>query len=573
MKAALHALSIALLAGASCAQAGEPQLAWLQSETRSWTGVQRMPERAAERKAQQTEPLAADVQTPIGSVWKLFVYAYLNSAEGQGAQREPVYRCERAQRQPEEEYCCDAGGSIDRDEALAQSCGPYFEPKRLNISTQQWQRFWQTQQAPAWLQRLDAMQPATQVPVADLLQALQRVPAPARVAARQALLPNTLRDDAVIDALGSGPRFKTWSWRDAAGERIGGAAGWLADGTPFWFRGSGTSRTALRTHADWIAAQWTQQRAGTGPTDSAVLSAQACVDLSFFQRYPIESVWRVQGAGAKDAPATDGPMRGRYRIVFRNSTQLPIDAVPALRLISTAEGPTIVARLPLEDYVARVVDREGQGREVAAARALAVAARTYLLQNAQEIEACRQIADDSRTQRVSPNPPSAAARAAAAYTEGVVVHGVPVRYHANKPAPGVLSWQHAVESSRKGVGFRDILLHAYAGGTLGPARAGTDCLPLPQAAEWLLQRQQRWRAVLRAQHGYQPVGNDMRVCQLLMGTPHSDQRRLLIRIREWQTREGRVTLIHEYLHLAFRHHPNGANETFIEQLAQRLADL
>ena len=57
-----------------------------------------------------------------------------------------------------------------------------------------------------------------------------------------------------------------------------------------------------------------------------------------------------------------------------------------------------------------------------------------------------------------------------------------------------------------------------------------------------------------------------------MGTPHSDQRRLEIRVREWLSREGRVTLIHEYLHLAFRDHPRGRDEAYIEQLAQRLAD-
>ena len=31
-------------------------------------------------------------------------------------------------------------------------------------------------------------------------------------------------------------------------------------------------------------------------------------------------------------------------------------------------------------------------------------------------------------------------------------------------------------------------------------------------------------------------------------------------------------LIHEYLHLAFRDHPNGRDEAFIEQLAGRLVD-
>jgi uncharacterized protein YfaQ (DUF2300 family) len=47
---------------------------------------------------------------------------------------------------------------------------------------------------------------------------------------------------------------------------------------------------------------------------------------------------------------------------------------------------------------------------------------------------------------------------------------------------------------------------------------------------------------------------------------------MVIHIREWASREGRVTLIHEYLHLAFRHHPSGRDEALIERLAQQLAD-
>jgi hypothetical protein len=72
--------------------------------------------------------------------------------------------------------------------------------------------------------------------------------------------------------------------------------------------------------------------------------------------------------------------------------------------------------------------------------------------------------------------------------------------------------------------------------------------------------------------GFEPVPA-VQVCELQMGSPHADQRRSLIRIREWRSREGRVTLLHEYLHLAFRHHPRGQDEAFVEAWAQRLADL
>jgi hypothetical protein len=65
-----------------------------------------------------------DLQTPLGSLWKLFVYAWLVDT---GA-REPAYEC-RGQSK-EEVYCCTAGGKIERDQALVKSCGLYFEPAR-----------------------------------------------------------------------------------------------------------------------------------------------------------------------------------------------------------------------------------------------------------------------------------------------------------------------------------------------------------------------------------------------------------------------------------------------------------
>jgi uncharacterized protein YfaQ (DUF2300 family) len=222
--------------------------------------------------------------------------------------------------------------------------------------------------------------------------------------------------------------------------------------------------------------------------------------------------------------------------------------------------------------VARVVDREGSPAEPQAARALAVAARSYVLQNAAEGEGCRSIADSSQTQRVSPNPPSAGARAAAAYTDGLVLTGAAVRYHSTQAAPGVMAWADAVADAKAGATFDSILRKAYPGASFADALAVSDCIALPQAQLWLMQRQPRWRAQLRQQPGYEPLDESLRVCQLQVGTPHSDQRQLVIHIREWASREGRVTLIHEYLHLAFRHHPSGRDEALIERLAQRLAD-
>jgi len=539
-----------LLCAGTAMAAPATRLAWLHDGTLQ----------SAQRGSETPAP--ADARVPLGSVWKLFVYGYLHSR----ALQEPVYRCDAVQRQHDEEYCCDPGGSVGRDQALARSCGPYFDPKRLGLSAGDWAGFWRGQQAPAWVQSLPALQPGTQVTVAELLQALQHMPDDARIAAREALLPVTLRDEEVLGALGSGPRFKSWSWRIES-ERAGGAAGWLADGTPFWFGAGGTSRSALHAHARWIASQLQAGRTLPPMPDAAAVAAQPCVEVAFFQRYPLRSVRRANGS---EAPA--GPMRGRHTLQFDSGSALAIDAVPALQLARTPAGPVIEGRFALEDYVARVVDREGRAPEAAAARALAVAARSYVLQNAAEEQGCRRIADSSQAQRVSPNLPSEAARAAAAFTDGLVLIGGPVRYHSTEASPGVMSWQAAVEKSRQGLGFETILRQSYPRLALAGLQSAVDCEALPEAAQWLLQRQARWRGTLRAQPGYEPVAEGVQVCRLPMGTPHSDQRRLVIRVREWLSREGRVTLVHEYLHLAFRNHPNGRDEAFIEQLAQRLVD-
>lgn len=516
-----------------------------------------------QRPGASSLPSGTPLKTPLGSVWKLFVYAYLSGRDAQ----EPPYRCESTHREADDEYCCDPGSSITRDEALARSCGPYFEPSRVGIRTDEWRRFWNDAEAPAWLFDLQRLQPGTDVPVADLLQALAQMPASSRLAARRALLPLSLRDGQVLASLGSGPRFKTWSWH-VGRENAGGAAGWLADGTPFWFSAAGASRHALRQQASWIAAQWQAHDLVDVSDDAATLAAQPCIEVDFFSRYPIESVTRSDGSAA-----ATGPMRGRYVVAFRSGSRLRIDASPELHLSRGASGPVIAGRLLLEAYVARVVDREGSGRETDAARALAVAARTYALQNAGESEGCRHIADDSHNQRVSPNVASDAAREAAAFTEDLVVRGTAVQYHADRAGANVMSWRAAVAASRNGEGFEAILRAAYPGGTLGGWQAGDDCEPLPEAAAWLIDKRARWRDVLRAQAGYEPPSEAVQVCRLAFGVPHSDQRRLLIRVREWQTREGRVTLIHEYLHLAFRNHPRGQDDAYVEQLAQRLADL
>ncbi|MFT4069745.1 DUF2300 domain-containing protein, partial [Paraburkholderia sp.] len=185
------------------------------------------------------QPLPATLETPLGSVWKLFVYGYLvdrNVAT-------PDYVCNGGD--PDEVYCCMTGGHVDREHALVQSCGLYFNPARLQLDSADWRRYWTAAHAPAWLRDLHAMTPARRVPVADLLAALQSMPARPREAAASTLVSvlTSGRGEGTVSLYGSMLRAKTWTMPDPArpGASIGGAAGWLADGTPVWLGGPGGS--------------------------------------------------------------------------------------------------------------------------------------------------------------------------------------------------------------------------------------------------------------------------------------------------------------------------------------------
>ncbi len=101
-------------------------------------------------------------------------------------------------------------------------------------------------------------------------------------------------------------------------------------------------------------------------------------------------------------------------------------------------------------------------------------------------------------------------------------------------------------------------------------RALATCQRMPAAEQWLAKASQRWRQQLQEQAGYEPLPQVPQVCALQYGNPFADQVRLRIHVRGWQTENEHLTLAHEYIHLALRHHPRGRDEKFVEQLARRL---
>ena len=493
------------------------------------------------------EPLPASLDAPLGSLWKLFVYAWLVDT---GA-REPAYEC-RGQSK-EEVYCCSAGGKIERDQALVKSCGLYFEPARLGIAATDWRAYWQARQAPSWLLDLPAVQPATRVSVAELLSVLALLPAQDQM--RRVLLDVVLNaaDGNVVGELGGRLRVKTWSWlgdQDAQ-SRQGGFAGWTTDGAPIWAGGRGTSQMVLRHYGQALASvlptAW--------PAD-----AGRCVEVGLFSKYPVSTVL------AGDRVATSGPLRGDYRVEFANGNALDIHSDGELFLLNDK----LVARLDREEYVARVLEREAKPQPAEAAKALAVAIRTYLLQNATRNGDCLSIDDSSNRQRVAPRPASAESRNIAAWTADLVLAGSTVTYHSDQPGPDKLAWQQAVEQANAGQRYDAILLHAYPRASLSRwDNPVASCEALPAAQDWLQKQRRGWRPRLESETGYNEVST-FAVCKLAFGRPFVDRERQRIYVRGVLTLQDRLDLTHEYLHLAFEAHPNGQDETYIEGLARHL---
>ncbi|MCY1398889.1 hypothetical protein D9M71_139330 [compost metagenome] len=540
----LAVLSLCLLPLLTLAGEASLQLAW-----RTAQGDELL--RLDESRVLGRSALPQDMQAPLGSLWKLFVYAWLVDHDS----REPAYRCRG--RSQEEVYCCDAGASVGRDEALVRSCGLYFAPDRLGLQADDWRRYWQARRSPAWLSDLGQVQAQTRVPVGELLDVLARLPAQAE--ARRVLLDVVLGGEGqAAGVLGGRLRVKTWSWLDDHDPqaRQGGFGGWLADGTPLWVGGPGTSRTVLNRYADVLGsvlpAPWPAE-------------AGQCVEVGLFARYPLKQVLREDGTAAEA-----GALNGRYRVEFENANRLDIESAGELFLERDDARPQLTARLSREEYVARVLQREASAQPVEAAKALAVAIRSYLLQNAERRGDCLRIADSSASQRVAPRPASAEARRIAAWTDELVLAGSPVTYHLDIPGPARLSWRDAVAQAQAGARYDAILARAFPAASLSRwDRPQASCQPLPAAEDWLKARRRDWRPTLDGEPGYAEPAS-FAVCRLLSGRPHVDRERRRIYVRELYSLQDRLDLTHEYLHLAFEAHPNGQDEGYIESLARQL---
>ncbi|CBL45960.1 Hypothetical protein HDN1F_23770 [gamma proteobacterium HdN1] len=568
-------------------------------------------------------PLPQTLTTPLGSVWKLFVFDYLVTNRIQ----EQAYQCHGGD--PDEVYCCAAGQKIERNDALIKSCGLYFSPSRWNLTPMLWHQYWRASLAPLrtpdWLENLEELGPASEVPISSLLMVLSRMAS--QQESRQVLLDRILLENSPPKAfrgldpmlplatwLGAQLRVKTWSWRVpsappiesdgakhhhvsalarlAIGENVGGFAGWTNTGIPLWASAAGTSQNMLWAFSPTIQialSRLTNRDIERGNAHTRLKENtystpdQDCVRVDLFERYPIAEIQSANGQSI----VTPGILeKGRYTVKFRNGNQIEIESANDITLLVSDAGRALELslRVPREEYVARVIDREASAEPLEAAKAFAIAARTYLLQNASREGQCLQMRDSTHQQRVSPRPASVAARAVAQWTEDLVLAGVSVNYrdskaaigdepaqHADPASPnGILYWQEARQQAQSNWFYSAILRSAFPRADLsrwGNARAACD--PMPQEESWLQSQIPHWRPILAPVAGYQET-KTFTVCRLQTGNPYVDKIKRRIFSRPMRGQQERLDLAHEYLHLAFEAHPNGVDEVWIERWARTL---
>lgn len=495
--------------------------------------------------------------TPLGSLWKLFVYIWLTD---KGIIPEP-YICKGGK--PEESFCCKPGYAVRAEEALYLSCGLFFDPERLRIDPQEWKMYWKDHVGLdfEWLTRIEILKADTEVRVKELLTALYQMNRLGFALSKtQSVLSKVLTQGTAKGAvryLGNTVKIKTFTWNHPMlkDKYMGGFAGWLNDAASVWLAGEGKSHDVLSGWEGGLANLLNRPRAKT---------RESCVEVRFFERYPIEKILRLPD----EETVGSGPLKGMFRIVFKNGNSLTFKTDRGLY----CEKSNIIGRFDLNEYTARVIDREIETEPPEAAKAFAIIIRTYLLQNAARDKGCFRIADSSHFQRVSVQSPSPEAMNLSYWTDDLVLTGgKPVNYRSDQTDSESFSWTRAKKLAEDGCYFDEILRIAYPGSEIGltDIRENRDCERLPGIESWLRLNAEKWQRYLMSLPGYEQP-ESFEVCLLRSGNPCSDSENNRIIVRSADTVEDRISIAHEYLHLAFKNHPSGMDENFIEHIAGEL---
>ncbi len=86
---------------------------------------------------------------------------------------------------------------------------------------------------------------------------------------------------------------------------------------------------------------------------------------------------------------------------------------------------------------------------------------------------------------------------------------------------------------------------------------------------WLVNQIPHWQRFLMPISGYEQPGT-IEICMAKTGNPRADYAANRIWLSHLDYQEDRLSLAHEFLHLAFKHSPRAHDEVFIETTARQL---
>lgn len=108
-------------------------------------------------------------------------------------------------------------------------------------------------------------------------------------------------------------------------------------------------------------------------------------------------------------------------------------------------------------------------------------------------------------------------------------------------------------------------------GTVWAGSQDVSCRRNKLAERWLESQAPRWNRLLVPIAGFENPGR-IEVCIAQSGSPRADYASNRIWLRHLDYEEDRRSVVHEYLHLAFKYSPKAFDETFIENTARQLLE-
>ena len=98
-----------------------------------------------------------------------------------------------------------------------------------------------------------------------------------------------------------------------------------------------------------------------------------------------------------------------------------------------------------------------------------------------------------------------------------------------------------------------------------------ECVRNPDIETWIVRQRPLWESRLSREPGYEAPASPQ-ACMLNKRRPYSDPDANRMWVAPIASVNDQVSVIHEYLHLALRHHPHGRDEAYVENLARELVE-